>query len=86
MKKIIPYGKQSINQADIAAVTSVLKSDYLTSGPVVKKFEEMFAKYVGSKFALTCTNGTSALLHTTGRLTLLQLHSGLSMIAFYGFS
>ena len=62
MKKIIPYGKQSINQADIVAVTSVLKSDYLTSGPIVKKFEEMFAKYVGSKFALTCTNGTSALL------------------------
>lgn len=62
MKKIIPYGKQSINQADITAVTSVLKSDYLTSGPIVKKFEEMFAKYVGSKFALTCTNGTSALL------------------------
>lgn len=57
----IPYGKQSITQDDIDAVTDVLKSDYLTQGPRILEFEMAFAKYVGSKFAVAVANGTAAL-------------------------
>lgn len=59
--KPIPYGRQYITQHDIDAVTNVLVSDYLTQGPVVGKFENAFAKYVGSKYALSVSNGTAAL-------------------------
>ncbi|OGH84941.1 MAG: UDP-4-amino-4,6-dideoxy-N-acetyl-beta-L-altrosamine transaminase [Candidatus Magasanikbacteria bacterium RIFOXYC12_FULL_33_11] len=57
----IPYGKQFINDDDIESVISVLKSDYLTQGPMVAKFEEKFAKYVGAKYAVVVSNGTAAL-------------------------
>jgi UDP-4-amino-4,6-dideoxy-N-acetyl-beta-L-altrosamine transaminase len=57
----IPYGKQNITQADIDAVVESLKSDFLTQGPKIKEFEDNFAKYVGSKFAVAVSNGTAAL-------------------------
>ena len=44
----IPYGRQNIDQSDIDAVVSTLKSSYLTQGPKVKEFEVEFAKYVGA--------------------------------------
>ena len=59
--KIIPYGRQSINQDDIDAVVSTLKSDYLTQGPKVKEFEEKFASYIGTNFALAVNNATAGL-------------------------
>lgn len=59
--KKIPYGKQSISKADIDAVVSVLKSDYITQGPWVKKFEEAVCDYSGAKYATACCNGTAAL-------------------------
>ena len=58
---IIPYGKQNITEADISAVVEALKSDYLTQGPKINQFEEAFAKYVGSKYAVAVANGTAAL-------------------------
>jgi UDP-4-amino-4,6-dideoxy-N-acetyl-beta-L-altrosamine transaminase len=58
---IIPYGKHFINNEDIDAVNEALKSDYLTQGPYIKDFEDNFAKYVGSKFAVAVSNGTAAL-------------------------
>ena len=58
---VIPYGKQHITDEDIEAVVNVLKSDYLTQGPVIQEFEEAFAKYVGAKFAVAVSNGTAAL-------------------------
>jgi perosamine synthetase len=58
---MIPYGRQSINEADIKALTKVLKSGWLTTGPYVKKFEVAFAKYVGAKYAVAVCNGTAAL-------------------------
>ncbi|MEM9991361.1 MAG: UDP-4-amino-4,6-dideoxy-N-acetyl-beta-L-altrosamine transaminase, partial [Bacteroidota bacterium] len=61
MKKAIPYGRQHITQADIDAVNKVLVHDYLTTGPKVKQFEEAFAAYVGSKYAVAVSNGTAAL-------------------------
>ena len=60
MKKI-PYGRQNITDEDIEAVVIVLKSDFLTQGPSIKLFEDAFAKYVGTKYAIAVSNGTAAL-------------------------
>lgn len=59
----IPYGRQSISESDIEAVVEVLKSDFLTQGPAVTRFEEEFARVVGSKYAVAFCNATAA-LHT----------------------
>lgn len=59
--KPIPYGKQKITQQDIDAVVKVLKSDFLTQGPVVAEFEKAFAEYIGVKYAVAVANGTAAL-------------------------
>ncbi|MDR1897350.1 MAG: UDP-4-amino-4,6-dideoxy-N-acetyl-beta-L-altrosamine transaminase [Prevotellaceae bacterium] len=61
MMKPIPYGRQSITQADIDAVVDALKSDFLTQGPRVSKFEDTFADYVSAKFAVAVSSGTAAL-------------------------
>ncbi len=58
---MIPYGKQSIDQSDIAAVTAILKSDFLTTGPRILEFEKAFAAYVGATYAVAVANGTAAL-------------------------
>jgi UDP-4-amino-4,6-dideoxy-N-acetyl-beta-L-altrosamine transaminase len=58
---MIPYGKQDITDDDIAAVIDALKSDFLTQGPAIKEFEESFARYTGSKYAVAVSNGTAAL-------------------------
>ena len=60
MRKI-PYGRQNIDADDIDAVVSVLKSDFLTQGPIVNQFEEKFARYVGANFAVAVNNATAAL-------------------------
>lgn len=57
----IPYGRQSINEDDIQAVVSVLRSDFLTQGPLIGQFEQAFADYVGSHYAVAVSNGTAAL-------------------------
>lgn len=59
--KAIPYGRQNITQADIDVVIETLKSDYLTQGPKIAEFEQAFADYVGSKYAVAVANGTAAL-------------------------
>ena len=58
---MIPYGRQDIVQADIDAVIDVLKSDFLTQGPVVPQFEEAVAKKVHAKYAVAVNSATSAL-------------------------
>lgn len=57
----IPYGRQEIDQDDIEAVISALKSDWLTTGPKVGEFEKAFAAFVGAKEAVAVSNGTAAL-------------------------
>lgn len=57
----IPYGKQDITQADIDAVVKVLKSDFLTQGPCVPRFEATVARYVGARHAVAVNSATSAL-------------------------
>ena len=49
---MIPYGRQNINQEDIAAVLKVMESDYLTQGPITPKFEAELANYCGAKHAV----------------------------------
>lgn len=59
--KIIPYGKQWLNEEDISAVVNVLRSDWLTQGPYVEEFEKAVAEYCGARYALAVSNGTAAL-------------------------
>lgn len=61
MEKAIPYGRQNITPEDIEAVIATLQSDYLTQGPVIAAFEEAFAQYIGSQYAVAVANGTAAL-------------------------
>lgn len=57
----LPYGRQWIDDDDIAAVVRALKSDFLTTGPAVAEFEQALAERVGAKHAVACANGTAAL-------------------------
>ena len=59
--KVIPYGRQNITQEDINVVVAALQSDYLTQGPKIVEFENAFAEYVGSTYAVAVSNGTAAL-------------------------
>jgi len=58
---MIPYGRQDVTQADIDAVTAVLRSDFLTQGPAVPAFERAVASRVGAKHAVAVNSATSAL-------------------------
>ena len=58
---MIPYGRQEITQADIDAVVEVLRSDFLTQGPQVPRFEQKLADYCGAKHAVAVNSATSAL-------------------------
>ena len=58
---MIPYGRQEITKEDILEVEKVLRSDFLTQGPVVPKFEQAIFKYCGAKHAVAVNSATSAL-------------------------
>ena len=58
---MIPYSTQTIEKDEIKSVTNVLKSNFLTSGPSIKRFEELISKKTKSKFALSFNSATSAL-------------------------
>jgi UDP-4-amino-4,6-dideoxy-N-acetyl-beta-L-altrosamine transaminase len=60
-KLFIPYSRQSIDEKDIAAVCSVLRSVYLTTGPKIEEFEQAICSYVGAKHGVAVSNGTAAL-------------------------
>jgi dTDP-4-amino-4,6-dideoxygalactose transaminase len=57
----IPYARQSISEADIEAVVEVLRSDWLTQGPGIARFEQVVAAYCGARNAVAVSNGTAAL-------------------------
>ena len=61
MMNFIPYGKQSIDEDDINSVVEVLKSDFLTTGPKIKEFEEELCRYTNAKYCVAVANGTAAL-------------------------
>lgn len=58
---MIPYGRQSIDEADIEAVVAVLRSDWLTQGPAVERFEQAVAEYVGARHAIAFSSATAGL-------------------------
>lgn len=58
---MLPYGRQTIEEDDIAAVAQALRGDFLTTGPTVEAFETAFAQKVGAQHAVACSNGTAAL-------------------------
>ncbi|WP_195946412.1 UDP-4-amino-4,6-dideoxy-N-acetyl-beta-L-altrosamine transaminase [Paraclostridium bifermentans] len=60
-KNYLQYGRQYIDDEDIMSVIQALKSDFLTTGPLVEEFERKFADYVGAKYAVAVSNGTAAL-------------------------
>ena len=60
-KTLLPYGHQSIDEADIQAVVETLRSDWLTTGPRVAEFEEAFATRTGARHAVSFSSGTAAL-------------------------
>jgi len=59
--KPIPYGRHSISEDDVEAVSEVLRSDWLTQGPMVERFEDTIAQYSGAPYATAVCNGTAAL-------------------------
>jgi len=59
--RMLPYGRQFVDESDIQAVTEVLRGDWLTNGPTVARFEEAFAAQVGARFAVALSSGTAAL-------------------------
>lgn len=61
MADVLPYGRQTIEDDDIAAVVAALRDDFLTTGPRVEAFEAAFAAKVGADHAIVCANGTAAL-------------------------
>ena len=58
---LIPYGKQTIEKDDLETVLNTLTSDFLTTGPKIKEFEDAICKYTGSKYSIAVSNGTAAL-------------------------
>lgn len=60
-RPFLPYGRQSIDADDLAAVAEALRGDYLTTGPTVGKFEADFAAFVGARHAIASNSGTAAL-------------------------
>ena len=58
---MIPYGRHDISEHDIQAVVDVLRSDFLTQGPVVPRFEEVVSRHVGARHAVAVNSATSAL-------------------------
>jgi len=58
---MIPYGKQEITQQDIDSVVEVLKSDFITQGPAVDKFEQVLSMYCGAEYSVAVNSATSAL-------------------------
>jgi UDP-4-amino-4,6-dideoxy-N-acetyl-beta-L-altrosamine transaminase len=57
----LPYGRQQIDQSDIDAVSDVLRSDWLTTGPAVAAFEDKLSRAIDAKHAIACSSGTAAL-------------------------
>ena len=62
---IINYAKQSLDKRDYSSVQKVLKSDFLTQGPIIKKFEHALKNKFNSKYCTAVSSGTAA-LHLIG--------------------
>ena len=61
MNPLLPYGRQSIDERDITAVVDVLRSDFLTQGPAIERFEKAVTDWCGARHGVAMSNGTAAL-------------------------
>ena len=68
---LLPYGHQDIDDDDIEAVVRILRSDWITTGPTVREFEDAFAASVGARHAVSFSSGTAALRRTVNAITML---------------
>src|SRR5258708_8440237 len=59
-ERLLPYGRQSLDDADVQAEVKVLKSDWLTTGPKIAEFEERFAEWVRARHAVSFSSGSAA--------------------------
>ena len=75
---MLPYSTQWIDSSDIKAVIKVLKSNWLTTGPTIEKFEKKFADFVGAKYAVAVSNGTTALHLAIQVLNIKPLSQGIT--------
>ena len=66
----LPYGKQNLDNKEIEEVIDTLKSDWITTGPKMKLFEDKFKKYIGSEFAVAVNSGTAALHVSTSSINI----------------
>ena len=60
-RPVLPYSRQNISEKDIESVVEVLRSDFVTQGPIIEKFENKIAEYCNARYAYACNSGTSAL-------------------------
>lgn len=60
-ENMLPYGRQWLDESDVEAVLQVLKSDFITQGPVIEAFERKVADYAGTRYGVAFSNGTAAL-------------------------
>lgn len=60
-RNLIPYGRQSISEEDIRSVVRILRSDFLTQGPIIVEFEKSVTEYCRAKYAVAFSSGTAAL-------------------------
>ena len=67
-KEFLPYGKHWLDEKEINEVVDSLKSDWITTGPKMKQFEDQFKKYIGSKYAIAVNSGTAALHISTSSI------------------
>ena len=86
MSKLNGYGRQWIDDNDINAVVSVLKSDFLTQGSKIKEFENNLSKITGAKYAVVVSNGTAALHLAVASLELKEGRGITSPITFMASS
>jgi UDP-4-amino-4,6-dideoxy-N-acetyl-beta-L-altrosamine transaminase len=75
---MLPYGRQSIDNSDILAVVRVLRSPFLTQGPLVEEFERALCAYTGAKYCVAVINGTAALHIAAAVLGLKRGSSGVT--------
>ncbi|HIP90471.1 MAG TPA: aminotransferase class I/II-fold pyridoxal phosphate-dependent enzyme, partial [Candidatus Nanopusillus sp.] len=61
LNRSLPYSRQLIEEDDINEVVKVLKSDFITQGPMIEKFERALSKFVGAKYCVVFSSGTAAL-------------------------
>ncbi len=75
---VLPYGRQSIDNSDVLAVTRALRSLFLTQGPFVEEFEQALCMYTGAKYCVAVSNGTAALHLAVAALGLKKGSSGVT--------